>query len=188
MRRIVILGLALGAAFSVAAITAVSVSATGHEFVANKTGKTKDKETNAQIFKTGAGTLECASVVGTGEITALKSVTHKETLTYSECEAFGYSDVKITPAHFEYSANGSARIEETIIISPEGSGCEILIEPQTMEGMSYKNEPTGKITAKANVFKITSKGTGHVCGAENKEGSYTGSVAATLEGGTIEWK
>jgi hypothetical protein len=188
MQRIVMLGLALMVALSVTAVGAVSVSATGHEFVASKTGKTKGKQTDAQVFKTTAGTLECNFVSGSGEITELKSALHKETLTYSGCSAFGYSTVNITPAHFEFSANGSIRLEKSITIIPEGASCEIVIPAQTVSEINYKNESGGKIKATANAFKITSKGTGHECGGEEKGASYTGSVLSELEGGTIEWK
>ncbi len=189
MQRIVMLGVALAAALSIAAVGAGSVSATGHEFVATKTGKTKGKQTNAQVFKTGAGTLECNNVSSTGEITELKSAIHKETLTYTNCIAFGYPSVKISPVHFEYSANGSARLESSVTITPEGAGCHITIPAQTVSGISYENKPTKEITASANASGIVNKGSGGACGSEeNSEGSYTGSVVAELEGGSIEWK
>jgi hypothetical protein len=189
MQRIVILSVALVAALSIAAVGAGSVSATGHEFVASKTGKTKGKQDNAQIFKTGAGTLECSDVTSTGEITELKSAIHRETLTYSNCAAFGYSSVNITPVHFEYSANESARLETSVTITPEGAGCHITIPAQTVEGVSYKDEPTKEITASANARGIRSKGSGGGCGSEeNSEGTYTGRITAELEGGSVEWK
>jgi hypothetical protein len=188
MKRTTMSGLALLGAFAIVAVSAVSVSASGHEFVASKTGKTKGKATNAQVFKTSAGTLECAHVASTGEVTALKSAVHKETLTYTACIAFGYPSVKITPAHFEYNANGSAKLESSVTITPEGSGCKIVIPAQTVETVTYENTPAGQITARANVLNIHSKGTGGVCGAENSEGSYSGSVAGELEGGTVEWR
>jgi hypothetical protein len=186
MQRIKMFGLALLAALAVAAIGAASVSATGHEFIANKTGKTKGKNTTIQKFKTGVGMIECTTVSGAGEIKALNSTTHKETLNYSGCSGFG-GGATVTPAHFEFNANGSAKLEKRVIITPEGVGCEVLIEPQTVESVTYSNAG-GKITAEANVLKIVTKGTGGVCGAENTEGSYTGNIAAELEGGAVEWK
>jgi hypothetical protein len=189
MQRIVMLGVALAAALSIAAIGAGSVSATGHEFVASKTGTTKGKQTDAAVFKTGAGTLECKNVSSTGSITELKSAIHKETLTYTACAAFGYSKVKITPVKFEYSANESARLETAVTITPEGAGCHITIPAQTVSGISYENKPSKEITANANASGIISKGSGEACGSEeNSEGSYTGSMTAELEGGSVEWK
>jgi hypothetical protein len=187
MQRISVFWVVLLSAFLIAGVSAVSVSANGHEFIASKTGKTKSKGTNAQIFKTSAGAIECSSVTGTGEMTETKMVTHKEVLTFKECFGFGM-EVTITAAHLEYNANGSAKLEKTVNISPEGSGCEVLIEPQTLEAISYSNVSGGKIKASANVSKIVSKGTGGDCGGESKTGTYTGSIQGELEGGTVEWK
>jgi hypothetical protein len=186
MRRIMMFGLASVAAFAMVAVTAVSVSATGHEFVASKTGKTKSKASGAQVFKTGGGTLECAAASGTGEIKELKSTIHKETVTYSECVAFGGS-VTITAAHYEFSANGSVRLEKTVTITPAGSGCEIVVEPQTLEKVTYSNT-SGKITAEPSLVKIHSIGTGGLCGAESTTGSFSGSTVGEVEGGTIKWE
>ena len=56
MRRLMMMfGVILLSATTLVSVSAVSVSANGHEFKANKTGKTKSKGTNAQVFKTGAG-------------------------------------------------------------------------------------------------------------------------------------
>jgi hypothetical protein len=63
----------------------------------------------------------------------------------------------------------------------------VLIEPQTLESLSYTNT-SGKLMAAASVTKIVSKGTGGVCGGENTTGSYSGSLEGEIEGGTVEWK
>jgi hypothetical protein len=185
MQRITLFWVVLLSAFAIAGVSAVSVSASGHEFVVSKTGKTKSKGTT-QTFKTGAGTIECANVSGTGEITETKTVTHKEVLTYSNCIGFGMS-VKVTAAHFEFNANGSERLEKTVYVNPEGSGCEVLIEPQTLEGVGYTNS-SGKVTANASIINIHSRGTGGYCGGANTEGSYGGAIQGEVEGGTVEWK
>lgn len=186
MQRIVMLGMAMLAALAFVAADAVSVSASGHEFIASKAGKTKSKQTNAHLFKTSAGTLECAEVKGTGEIAAGKSTAHKEVFTYSACFAFG-GEVTVTAAHFEFNANGPVKLENTITITPVGGECEIRIEPQTVERATYENK-SGKVAAEAIATKITSRGTGGSCGGLNKEGSYSGAVLGELEGGTLEWK
>jgi hypothetical protein len=188
MQRITVFWLVLLSAFSIAGVSAVSVSANGHEFIASKTGKTKSKGTNGQIFKTGAGTIECSTVTGTGEMTETKSVTHKEVLTFSGCVGFG-TGIKVTAAHFEYNANGSAKLEKTVFVTPEGAGCEVLIEPQTLESISYTNT-SGKVSATASVSKVHYKGTGGMCGGEGTEGTYSGTILGELEssGSTVEWK
>jgi hypothetical protein len=186
MQRITVLGLALLASLAIVAVGAGSVSATSHEFIANKLGKTKGKNANTQVFMTGVGTIECTAASGTGEVKALASTTHKETITFSSCMGFGVP-VKITAAHFEFNAEGSAKLEKRVTMTPEGLGCEVLIEPQTVSGITYSNG-SGKITAEAEASNIVSKGTGHLCGGENTEGSYNGKVTGELESGTIEWK
>ncbi len=188
MRRIVILGVALAAVFAVVAVDAISVSASGDEFVSSKAGKIKSKGTS-QRFKTSAGTIECSEVLGKSEVTSseLKSVTHKEVLTFVNCTGFG-STITISAAYLELNANGSAKLEKRVSIKPEGAGCEVRIEPQTLESFGYSNASGGKVTVSPDVLNITSKGTGGACGGENTEGSYSGSIASELEGGTVEWK
>jgi len=185
-RLMMICGVVLLSAFTLTGVGAVSVSASGHEFITSTTGKTKSKGTNVQRFKTGAGTIECTAVTGTGEVKETKMVGHKEVLTYSGCSGFGVN-LKVTPAHFEFNANGFAKLEKQVVISSESLTCEVLIEPQTLETVSYANE-SGKVKATATVTKIHSIGTGGMCGSENTEGTYSGSILGELEGGTVEWK
>lgn len=185
-RLMMMIGLVLVAALTLAGVGAGSVSANGHEFITSGTGKTKSKGTNVQKFKTGAGTIECSTVTGSGEVKETKMVTHKEILTYGGCSGFGVS-LKVSPAHFEFNANGSAKLEKQVIVSSESLTCEVLIEPQTLETLSYVNE-SGKVKSTATVTKIHSLGTGGVCGGENNEGSYSGGILGELEGGTVEWK
>jgi len=185
MKRIIVLGAALLVTFGVVAVDAVSVSASGDEFVASKTGKTKSKQYGSQVFSTGSGTLECTKVTGSGEIKEGKSTAHKEVFTYSGCKAFG-SVATMSAADYEFNASGSVRLENTVKISVGGE-CEISIEPQTVETASYANK-SGKVEAEASAGKIHSKGSGGSCGGSSIEGTYDGTVIGELEGGTIEWK
>lgn len=188
MHRVIKFGLILIAALGVAGVSAVSVSASGHEFFASKTGKTKSKSTNVQVFKTGAGTLECTEVVGSGTITEGLSTTHKEVFTYSGCTAFG-SKVKVSAAHFEFNANGPVKLENEVTIVPTKEECEVVIPSQTLEKATYENKSGGKVQAEASAVNIHSKPSGGSCGSsENTEGSYTGAALGELEGGTLEWK
>ena len=190
MRRLMMMfGVILLSATTLVSVSAVSVSANGHEFVASKTGKTTSKGTTShQVFKTGAGTIECTTVTGTGKIEApLTFTTHKEVLTYSGCSGFGVA-LNITPAHFEFNANETAYLEKRVTVSSESLTCDVFIEPQTLNSIAYSNG-SGKLFASATVTGIHSLPTGGKCGTkENTEGSYTGGIEAELEGGTIEWK
>jgi hypothetical protein len=188
MLRVTTFASAMLAALGIIALGAISVSASGHEFLASRTGRTTSKGTTVQVFTVGAGTIECSTVAGSGEVTATKSTVHRESLTYSGCEAFGFSRVNITPVKFEFSANGSAKLEKGVTITPEGAGCDVLIPAQTVTNLTYTNEPEGRLLASASVGGIRSKGTGGACGGESTEGSYSGKLLASLEGGTVEWK
>jgi hypothetical protein len=188
MQRITLFGIVLLTAFAVVSVEAVSVSASGHEFYASKTGKTKSKQTNVQVFKTGAGTLECTEVVGSGTMTEGLSVAHKEVFTYSGCSAFG-SKVKVSAAHFEFNANGPVKLENEVTIVPTKEECEVVIPSQTLEKATYENKTGGKVQAEASAINIHSKPSGGSCGStENTEGSYSGAALGELEGGTLEWK
>jgi hypothetical protein len=188
VHRVIKFGLVLIAALGVAGISAVSVSANGHEFIASKAGKTKSKSTDAQVFKTGAGTLECSEVSGSGTIAAGSSTAHKEVFTYSGCSAFG-SKVKVSAAHFEFEANGPVKLENEVTIEPTNEECKVVIPSQTLEKATYENKSGGKLQAEANAYKIHSRPTGGSCGStENTEGSYNGAALGELEGGTLEWK
>jgi hypothetical protein len=186
MQRILILGAALLAIGAYVATDAGSVAASGHEFISSKTGKTKSKYMNAQVFKTSAGAMECEEVTGSGEIKEGKSTTHKEVFTYKDCYAFGGA-VRISPADFEFNANGSVVLENTVTIEPTNGECKIKLEPQTVEVINYENK-SGKVEADSVASNIHSKGTGGNCGSTNTEGTYDGKVLGEVEGGTIEWK
>jgi hypothetical protein len=127
-------------------------------------------------------------VTGTGEIKEGKSLAHKEVFTYSGCSAFG-SKVKVTPAHFEFNAEGPVKLENEVVIEPTNEECEVVIPSQTLEHATYENKSGGKVQAEASAVGIRSKPSGGSCGStENLEGSYSGAALGELEGGTLEWK
>ncbi len=188
MRRIRFIAVAVVAALCMSVVAAASASA--HEFVASKAGKTKSSATSNQVFNTGSGNVTCTKLAGKGEVkeTELKSETHKETVTYSGCTAFGFVKVKITAAKYKFNANGSVELENEVTITPEGAGCTVKVAgKQVLSSVSFANE-AGKINETSNVKGIHSVGSGGVCGGTNTEGTYTGSALTELEGGTIEWK
>jgi hypothetical protein len=185
MKRIVMLGMALLAVVAIGGANAISVSASGHEFIASKLGKTKSKGSGTQVFRASGFAIECSTVTGSGEITELHSTTHKEALSFSGCTGLGGS-VSVSTADFEYSANGPAKLEKRVLIAPEGMSCEIVIEPQTVEGLTYETV-TSKLKSTSSISKIKTKSTGEECGS-GSEASYGGTINAELEGGTLEWK
>src|SRR5689334_1771435 len=118
---VVVLGVYIG-------IVAVA-SASPHEFAASKTGKTKSAASGNQAFNTGSGEIDCSTLSGKGEVkeSELKSETHKETVTYGGCTAFGFPKVKITASKYKVSANGTVELENEVTITPEGASCTVRI-------------------------------------------------------------
>ncbi|HYB24027.1 MAG TPA: hypothetical protein VED41_09540, partial [Solirubrobacteraceae bacterium] len=106
-------------------------------------------------------------------------------ITYSECSGFGKS-LTVSAGDFEFNANGPATLEKQIVIKGPGLGCEILIEPQTDESLSYEASGSG-LKSRASISTIKIIGTGGMCGGES-EASYSGTITGELEGGTLEWK
>ena len=184
MKRIIMAGMVLLTASAIAGAGAISVSASGHEFVASTTGKTKSSGFT-QTFTANGNVIECLKASGSGTITATKSTTHKGTITYGECSGIG-KKLTVSAAHYEFNANGPAKLEKQVTITGVGLGCEILIEPQTIEGMSYLNS-SGDLRSEAMVSTIKELGTGGICGGESTA-SYSGTITGELEGGTLEWK
>jgi hypothetical protein len=185
MKRIAMLGMALLAVVAIGGANAISVSANGHEFIASKLGKTKSQGSGTQVFRASGFAIECATVTGSGTITETHSATHKEALTFGECTGFG-GGVSVSTADFDYNANGPATLEKRVLIAPEGMSCEIVIEPQTVEGLTYENV-SGKLKSNSSIGKIKIKPTSTACGTAT-EASYSGTINAELEGGTLEWK
>jgi len=188
MRYVAPMGVALLAAAAIAGADAGSVSATGHEFDASKTTKVTIKSTNGnQVFSTGAGTIECTSASGTSEVTAGKTEKEKETISYSGCSGFN-ANITISPVHFEFNANGPAKIEKNVTVTPEGAGCHVTIPVQMVESVDYSNA-SGNVDASAAISKIHSYGNGGGCGTEEEtNGTYSGDTVATPESGTLKWE
>ncbi|HLH14091.1 MAG TPA: hypothetical protein VKV16_04830 [Solirubrobacteraceae bacterium] len=189
MKRTAMLGMALLAALAIGGADAISVSASEHEFIANKAGKVTSKAANTQVFKTGAGKVECTAATGEGEVKEGKQTTNKEVINYSSCTGFS-GKVTMSAVDFEFNANGSAKIEKNVLVMMEGASCHVTIPAQTVESVSYGDEPGGKVKATASVSDIHSYGSGGACGTtEESSGVYTGSILAEPgSGNTLEWK
>jgi len=183
------LGFALLLALAVVGADAMSVSASEHEFVASASGKVTSKSTGTQVFKAGGTKVECTSATGEGSVTEGKQTTNKEVIKYSGCTGSGIGKVTIGTVHFEFNANGSAKIENEVVVTPESGSCHVIIPAQSAESVTYSNESGGKVMATSKITKIASYGTGGSCGTEEEtSGTYSGSIEAELSGGTLSWK
>ena len=176
------------ACVTVLALTAVSAaSASAHEFVASKTGTTKDKQLNTQKFKTNGGTVECKEETSEGTVTELKSKTSIEKIKYSGCKAFGFS-VTVGEAEDEFNAEGTVTILKKQVV--KAIGCEVTVEPSAkntnLKTVSFTNN-SGKLKVGVAVKGITYTSTGGLCGKSGENGEYSGEAEEELVGGTLEW-
>lgn len=187
MHRVGMVGRALVAALAFGALAAGSASA--HEFVASKTGTTKDKQLNVQKFKTNAGVFECKKETSEGSVVAGSQKATIEKLKYTECAAFGFG-VNVTEAEFEFNAEGTVTIKKLVSLEVPLGGCEVTL-PTTgnsnLKSVTYKNN-TGKVEVKSLYKSMTYGATGGVCGEPGTNGEYNGNSEVELVGGTLEWK
>jgi hypothetical protein len=118
----------LGATFCVLAITAAPAMAT--EFTASKTGETKGVGLGVQLFKFKPISIKCTAAKSKGKVTALKSATLIDEVSFSKCTAFTTPVAFATPVQFELGANGTFKILNTVKIKVSAIKCTITLEPQ----------------------------------------------------------
>lgn len=183
--RIIKISLGLAAVLLLGIVSTGVASASN--FLATEASKLKATKVKEQIFITNAGTVNCSAItILSGTSTTGSSTEQLALVDYSSCTAFGFVTVTISPADYDFLANGAVNILH--LISIKTTGCEVSVPPQEVSSVVYKN--VGKnIELVPNVSAI--KYTTHGSTCENKSGSngtYTGTSEVTLEGGgTISW-
>jgi hypothetical protein len=139
------------------------------------------------VFTTAAGKVECTTLSVLNASTVLGALTLKATVDYSGCTAFTFP-ATITPAEYEFNADGTATILKEIKIN--ATGCEVKVPVAgnaNLSTIAYKNNGTG-VLVEPNVKGITSSGTGFACtyASENK-GTYVGNSHVTAASGSVSW-
>jgi hypothetical protein len=172
------------------ALAAVAAGASASTFTASATGELTGVQTSNQVFTVGgANKVTCKKAHTTGKIVSVESTEQHVTVNYSECSAtfFGFpaGTVDISPATYNFTANGEVHVLEPISIKATGLGCETIVGKQTLKSVTYGNE-AGKLL-------ITSGVTGIVSTSPNgcpsgTAGTYTGSnLSERVGGGSISW-
>lgn len=171
---------------ALAAVSAAGASAAPH-FKASAKGSLKGTQTGNQVFTTGAGEVSCTKAATTGTVTNLEAVEQEVAVKYTGCTAFSFVGAEISEAKYNLHANGEVDVLNSIKITVPLAGCSVTVSPQKgLKAVTYTNV-SGKIEEASKVESIVSKGTGGICGGENKTGSYKGSNLVELVGGTVEW-
>jgi hypothetical protein len=185
MARIKILGVALVAAFALTALAAAMASA--HNFSASKAGAVTDHSTSSQVFVTNGGTVTCTSETSKGNVPAGLALTTTEKVGYSGCTAFSFVGATISEAEYEFSADETVKVLNTIKISI--TGCTVTVSPSgntTLKSVTYSDSKSD-LKVNAAVSNITYTSSGGLCGTSGTNGKYTGESLVEESGGTLGW-
>jgi hypothetical protein len=185
--RIIKISLGLVAMLLVGIVSTGSALAAGEQFLASESSALEATKVKSQVFVTNAGTVTCTALkILSGTSTAGASTEQLALVDYEKCTAFGFVSVTISPADYDFNANGKVNILK--LISIKTTGCEVSVPAQTVGTVAYKN--VGKnIELVPAVEKIKYTAEGSTCKEDSGEnGKYTGTSEVTLKGGgTISW-
>ncbi|MFI4977605.1 MAG: hypothetical protein ACHQC8_02840 [Solirubrobacterales bacterium] len=191
MHRIRITGVVILAALAFGVVGVASASA--HEFIAKPVkGKVEGVQRANHVFTTNAGKVSCTKVSSSGEVMEEISKVTKETVKYSGCLAFGF-EAKVSEVKFEFNAEGTVKLENTITIEVPEAGCHVTIPPTGNEKLgtiSYANKGATELEVTAAAKNIHYEASGGPCGAKAKEtnGEYSGKSAVKVKEGSIQFK
>ncbi len=191
MRHIKVLGRALVAMLAVGGVVASTASA--REFKSTELGALEAEAVTNQEFTTAIGTFTCTKLklLGTSTTSLLTEV-QEATVDYGGCTAFGFFELKVTPALYDISANETLNLLNKITLSAPADNCTILVPAQSnLKTVKYDNIERNAhkgIELLLNVSGLLSSGEGDCAYAEEKIGTYKGSSFVWLEkGGTLTW-
>jgi hypothetical protein len=179
------IGLALVAAlvFSIAS----TASASAASFLSSAKAKLESLNVATQVFETEAGTTECTEAnITAGESTGLEASAQKATIEYKKCTAFGFIEVTITPAEYDFHSNGEVSIEK--LISIKTTGCEVSVPAQTVEKVDYATSGNN-ILLEPLVTGILYTASGGSCRktGEFKNGTYKGHSEVMIPNGKLSF-
>jgi hypothetical protein len=146
-----------------------------------------------QVFKTKAGEVKCTEVKSNGGSTQIKSGQAFVEAKYENCTAFTFVGAEISPAKYNFHAQGKVSVTNTILI--KASGCEVEVSPEgnkEQKEITFTNNNPG-ITLKSNVtgivYKVNKNG-GGLCGTVGSasNGEYKGEAKTeTYSGELPQW-
>ena len=174
------LGVLAVLAFALSATVAASASAAA--FTYSATGSLSGKALETQVFTTAAGQLKCNVAETSGTISSTDFSQQHYTVNYKNCTAFGFASVHVSPATYQFTANGTLHVKNTITINVTFGGCHQTVGPQTVGSLNYANNG-GKLKVTFNLSGITYTTTGGLCGASGSNGTFTGANEIERVGG-----
>jgi hypothetical protein len=181
------------------------------EFQANKTGATKGVGVGSnETFRLNPLTVICLRSTSTGSIEQVKSeALTKVIVKYVNCKTFTIIPVTVSPASFEFLANGTVRIEEPITLTVSALKCSVTIAAQTaatplvlysdITEYGKKMFPEGqlKLAMNTSLTNLSYTASNWPCAGPTKEeqpeersgeeGKFTGEMKDELQGGDLTW-
>ncbi len=155
-----------------------TIGVTGGDFVTETKGSVKDKNLEAQLFKTKFGVVECAVESSKGLVTAEKTESNAQAIKFEKCKAFGL-EAKLSEAKDLFKANGGLETQNALLVEVSGCKVEIPTGLKFEKALTYENNG-GNLKAKLAAELVTFKGKGALCEGEGTNGVYTG--AEEIEG------
>jgi hypothetical protein len=203
MKRATTTAMGLAALVAMLALGAFSAgSASAHEFLwtGPLPGLLLVLSTNTQVFEVVPGLFQvkCKHFIGHGILSNGSSMaikTSKITGHYFECEVTGGSKAEISEVEYELNAEGTVGvIGKPIVISALGAAkCSVKVNNgapnNKLSSLTFLNL-SSDLLVHVNVSKITSLGSGGVCGTagvEQTEGTYVGLLLSLVDSGTLQW-
>jgi hypothetical protein len=190
MRAIRHLGLVLMGVCAAGVMTTASAGAFTFETLEMKSLKMSAKA--SQVFKTAAGSVECAGLRAVAGEGILDGLQQEVTVQYEKCKVFGIAATVEPAAVLTFDADGTMDLGNTLTVLA-ASGCAVTIFPWARH-TTVKYSQTGKeVVAEPSISGITSLGRGgpeKLCEyAEESKGTYSGASTFGLTGGgTMKWQ
>ena len=186
MRTLKIIGVAVLAACALSVVVVAPASAS--VFLASAVGALiLDNQLNTHRFSIDGGVMECTKVKSHGITLALSAKSQVATVIYTGCSYVG-STVIVTPAEYQFNADNTVTILNTIVVTSSIGKCSLKIEPkQNLKTVLYLLDPNNNnaLNIKAEVTGILYLSSGGLCGPPGllHNGTYTGESLAFLDGG-----
>lgn len=178
----------LVALVAVLALSAANASAAN--YTSTVSGALSATATGTQVWGLTGGKAECIGLSATANVVAGVQTSQEATVHYSGCQAF-FSNVHISPATFDYTANGTVHLTNTITITVTNvfGECTVTITPQAMSGVTYSNTGTGGINLTRHITGIIfHEAGGYPCGSGTfNNGTFTGDSHVFVSGGSLSF-
>ena len=187
---------ALAALIAVFALSAVGVAqASAHEFIASVAGTLESKQSSVQDFSNEWWEFGCEKATGTATVIKGSQKTIKETVQYGNCLLVPLTNMKVSPAEWEFSAEGTVTLLKIFTFENPKTflqhQCTMRFGPTTgfSNKVVYQNLAGGKLSTQYDTRDLNSKNSGEPCGQEGVTGAVAkGMLESTLASGTLTWK